>query len=88
RMLGDKDVLFMGHHGVITTASTIAMAFDHLYYLERCAELQILALATQKEVELIPEAHCQPMSDVFWRDMQKYADSHFYSMYRRLRKTQ
>lgn len=31
----------MGHHGVITTASTIAMAFDHLYYLERCAELQV-----------------------------------------------
>ncbi|XP_037783000.1 adducin-related protein C1289.14-like [Penaeus monodon] len=88
RMLGDKDILFMGHHGVISVASTIAMAFDHLYYLERSAELQILALATQKEIELIPEEHCQPMADVFWRDMPKYADAHFYSMYRRLRKTQ
>ncbi|XP_069987406.1 putative aldolase class 2 protein RP493 isoform X2 [Penaeus vannamei] len=88
KVLGSKDVLFMGQHGVLVVAPTVSMAFDHLYYLERCAELQILALATQKEVELIPEAHCQPMSDVFWRDMQKYADAHFYSMYRRLRKTQ
>ncbi|KAK4313341.1 hypothetical protein Pmani_015295 [Petrolisthes manimaculis] len=88
KALGDKDVLFMGHHGVVVVAQSVALAFDNLYYLERAAQVQILAQSTQKEVELLPDDVCQKTSQDFWRDVDKYSKAQFYSMYRRLRQTQ
>lgn len=38
---GDKNTLFMGNHGVVMVAPTVALAFDNLYYLERAAEVQV-----------------------------------------------
>lgn len=87
-VLGDNDVMFMGNHGVLAVASTISVAFDLLYFLERASQIQVLTEAMKKEVQLIPEENCQAMSDDFWNTMQLYADAHFYAMYRRLRKTQ
>ena len=40
-VLGDKEVLFMGNHGIMTVADSVAMAFDSLYYLERVAMFQV-----------------------------------------------
>ena len=51
-----KSVLFMGNHGVIVVGPTIAQAFDELYYLEKACALQVAALATGRELALIPEA--------------------------------
>jgi ribulose-5-phosphate 4-epimerase/fuculose-1-phosphate aldolase len=50
-----KSVLFMGNHGVIVVAPTVAQAFDALYYLEKAAELQVLALSTGRALAVIPE---------------------------------
>ena len=33
KILGDADVLFLGNHGVITAAPTVAQAFDDLYFV-------------------------------------------------------
>jgi ribulose-5-phosphate 4-epimerase/fuculose-1-phosphate aldolase len=44
--MGDKTVLFLGHHGVIVTGPTIAHAYDDLYYLERACMHQVLAMST------------------------------------------
>ncbi len=44
--LGDADILFMRNHGVMVTAPTIAEAWDDLYYLERAAQVQCIAMAT------------------------------------------
>ena len=46
KILGDADVLFLGNHGVITAAPTVAQAFDDLYFVERAAQTQILAMST------------------------------------------
>ena len=43
-MLGDKDVLFMCHHGTLIVAENIHIAFDDLYYLERACMTQLLAM--------------------------------------------
>jgi ribulose-5-phosphate 4-epimerase/fuculose-1-phosphate aldolase len=51
-----KSVLMMGNHGVLVVGSTIAAAFDDLYYLERAAKVQLLALATGRPPAVIPEA--------------------------------
>lgn len=40
-LAGDKDVLLLANHGVLTVAPTISMAFDNLYYLERAALVQV-----------------------------------------------
>lgn len=54
--LGDADLLMMGNHGVLTVAPTVAQAYDDLYFLERVAKTQILALSTgQPLVTLAPE---------------------------------
>lgn len=48
--IGDADIVFMKHHGVLVCAPNIAEAWDDLYYLERACEVQALALATGRRV--------------------------------------
>lgn len=48
--VGDADIIFMKHHGVLVLAPTIAEAWDDLYYLERAAEVQVLAMSTGRKV--------------------------------------
>lgn len=52
---GNKRVLFMGNHGVIVVAPSVARAFDDLYYLEKAAQLQVLALSTGRPLALVSE---------------------------------
>lgn len=55
-ILGDAEVLFLGNHGVMTAASTVAQAFDDLYFLERVAQTQLLAMSSGRPlVQLAPE---------------------------------
>jgi ribulose-5-phosphate 4-epimerase/fuculose-1-phosphate aldolase len=56
RALGPKSVLMMGNHGVLVVGKTIAQAFERLYFLERAAQAQVLALSTGLPLKLIPEA--------------------------------
>ncbi|GLK69881.1 aldolase [Hansschlegelia plantiphila] len=48
--IGDADIVFMKHHGVMVLGPTIAEAWDDLYYLERACEVQTLALSTGRKV--------------------------------------
>ena len=53
--LGDKDVVFMQHHGVIVCGENMAYAFDDLYYLERSCMVQVLAQGTGGKLKRVPE---------------------------------
>lgn len=53
--MGDRPIAFLGHHGVVVTAPTVAKAFDDLYYLERAAQVQTLARMHGKPLRAIPE---------------------------------
>lgn len=55
RALGPKSVLMMGNHGVLVVGKSIAQAFERLYFLERAAQAQVLALSTGRALRLIPE---------------------------------
>jgi ribulose-5-phosphate 4-epimerase/fuculose-1-phosphate aldolase len=55
RALGEKSVLMMGNHGVLAVGKTIPLAFERLYFLERAAQAQVLALSTGRALQLIPE---------------------------------
>ena len=53
--IGEADIVFMKHHGVMVLGRTIAEAWDDLYYLERACEVQCLALATGRPI--VPVSH-------------------------------
>src|SRR5882672_4203214 len=55
RALGDKSVLMMANHGVLVVGNTVPQAFERLYFLERAAQAQVLALSTRRALQLIPE---------------------------------
>jgi ribulose-5-phosphate 4-epimerase/fuculose-1-phosphate aldolase len=55
RALGDKSVLMMGNHGVLVVGHSVAQAFERLYFLERAAQAQVLALSTGRPLRPIPE---------------------------------
>jgi ribulose-5-phosphate 4-epimerase/fuculose-1-phosphate aldolase len=65
--VGDADIVFMKHHGVMVLAPTIAEAWDDLYYLERACQVQCLALSTGRKVvpvdAAIAEATYRQMRD-------------------------
>jgi ribulose-5-phosphate 4-epimerase/fuculose-1-phosphate aldolase len=70
KILDDTDVLFLGNHGVITAAPTVAQAFDDLYFVERAAQTQILAMSTGKPLarlstELIEQVAAQTRYERF-----------------------
>jgi ribulose-5-phosphate 4-epimerase/fuculose-1-phosphate aldolase len=56
RSLGDKSVLMMANHGVLVVGKTVPQAFERLYFLERAAQAQVLALSTGRPLQLIPES--------------------------------
>ena len=43
--LGDKDVMILRNHGLLTCGPTLADAFQEMYQLQRSCEVQIAALA-------------------------------------------
>lgn len=49
--LGDKDIVFLAHHGVLVTGENVAYAFDDLYYLERSCMVQVLAQSTGNKLK-------------------------------------
>ena len=53
--LGDNEVVFMQHHGVIVCGDNVAYAFDDLYYLERSCMVQVLAQSTGATLKRAPE---------------------------------
>ena len=76
-MGADKSVLFMGNHGVIVVGPTVAQAFDELYYLEKACALQLAALATGRELALIPEGMAQRACSQ-WNDYPtRFSELHF-----------
>lgn len=52
--MGDADIIFMKNHGVMVLAPNIAEAWDDLYYLERAAQVQVLAQSTGRAIKAVP----------------------------------
>ncbi len=46
----------MGNHGALVVGRTLPQAFERLYFLERAAQAQLLAMSTGRPLRLIPDA--------------------------------
>ncbi len=55
RVLGDKTILLMPHHGVTVVGPTIEEAFDELAGAERTAMYQITAMQTGRKLRTFPD---------------------------------
>lgn len=53
--MGDANVVFMQHHGVLVCGDNMAYAFDDLYYVERSAMVQVLAQSTGGKLKRVAE---------------------------------
>jgi ribulose-5-phosphate 4-epimerase/fuculose-1-phosphate aldolase len=63
RALGDKDVAFLGNHGVVVCGDRMDYAFNDLYYLERACQAQVLAESTGRKLEPVPEEMARRVSE-------------------------
>ena len=71
-----KSVLFLANHGVVVVGNSVAEAFDELYYLEKAAQLQVLALSTGRELSII-EDEIAALVCKQWLEYPKSAEHHF-----------
>ena len=56
RKVGDKTVIFHAMHGLTTLGATVADAFDNFYFVERWAQLTVLARGMKQTAHRIPDA--------------------------------
>jgi ribulose-5-phosphate 4-epimerase/fuculose-1-phosphate aldolase len=61
----DKKVLFMANHGVVVCGTTVAEAYDLLYFLERACQVQLYAMWTGRKLR-------QVKPDVVTHTLQQY----------------
>ena len=65
--LGNKSVMILRNHGLLTTGPTVADAFMKLYTLESACQLQLMARACGEELQYVPdnilERHAKDLKD-------------------------
>ncbi|WP_226583336.1 class II aldolase/adducin family protein [Acuticoccus sediminis] len=80
---GDHRVLIMGNHGVSVAAPTVAEAFEDLYFLERSAQIYLLALSSGRPLSVMSDALAQKTADG-WLYYRAQAFEHFEHLKRQL----
>lgn len=82
RILGDRKTLMMGNHGVLTTGSSVADAFDTLYHLERACRTLMIAYGSGREIRMLSSEVAAKTARA-WDKVAISADDHF-SEFKRL----
>lgn len=57
--LGNKKVMILRNHGLLTAGRTIPEAFFLMYYLDRSCEVQITAQSSGAKLVILPESVCE-----------------------------
>jgi ribulose-5-phosphate 4-epimerase/fuculose-1-phosphate aldolase len=82
RVLGAKRVMFLANHGVIVVGTSVAEAFDALYYLERACRLQVLARSMGVKFRPVRPEVIRETYKLILADTPKYAGAHFEALKR------
>lgn len=56
RHLGDKDVMILRNHGLLSVGPSVPEAFNRIYGLERACQAQLQAMACNTELNTLPES--------------------------------
>jgi ribulose-5-phosphate 4-epimerase/fuculose-1-phosphate aldolase len=84
--LGNASSLMLACHGVIVTGRNVAQAFTDLYYLERAAQVQVLAETGGHRLRTIPEAVQRATAAQHMQEFAGLAERHFAALRRILDK--
>lgn len=71
------DVFFLAHHGVTVCGSSVAEAFDDLYYLERAARQQLLAFSTGRPLRRLSDEQVAHTARQMSQGRKIQAEEHF-----------
>lgn len=82
--IGDAEIVFMKNHGVMVVGNSAAEAWDDLYYLERAAEAQRLALSTGRPLKLVTPEVARMTYEQMRQGDRESAMLHLESIKRRL----
>jgi len=74
--LGNKSILLMGQHGIMTVGATVAQAFDNLYYFERACETLFTALSSGRELNVASHEVAEKTATQ-WEEYPGLAEKHF-----------
>jgi ribulose-5-phosphate 4-epimerase/fuculose-1-phosphate aldolase len=80
--LGNASSLMMASHGVIVTGRNVAEAFSDLYYLERAAQVQILAGGNGHRLRHVDETVQRHTAQQFMTEFAPWAERHFAALRR------
>jgi ribulose-5-phosphate 4-epimerase/fuculose-1-phosphate aldolase len=84
-LLGNKQIMMMGNHGVLVCAETVAEAYDLSYYLERACRNLVLAYQTGQKLHVMSAAVAEKTAQEWEADSEQF-HSHFAEMKRILDK--
>ena len=79
RLLGNKQIMMMGNHGVLVCASTVAEAFDLTYYLERACRNLCWPIQTGQKLNVMSPAVAEKTAQEWEADRDQF-QSHFAEM--------
>jgi len=65
RALAGRSVLVLRNHGVLVIGQSAAQAFEKLYFFERACQSQLLALASGRRLNLLPQAVVEATAQQF-----------------------
>jgi ribulose-5-phosphate 4-epimerase/fuculose-1-phosphate aldolase len=80
-LMGNKRVMMMGNHGVLVCGSSVAEAYDYLYYLEHACRTLVLAYQTGKPLHVMTPAVAEKTAQEWDADQDQY-HAHFAEMKR------
>jgi len=78
--MGDKQILFLANHGVIVVGTSVERAFDDFYYLERAAQVQVLAMQTGRPLSVMSHEMARLTHEQFGLVEAVNAELHFAAM--------
>lgn len=67
RDIGEKRILILRNHGLLTAGGSIGEAFHHMYFLERACGIQIAAQAGGVALRRPPDEVVAEAATVYWR---------------------
>ena len=76
RLVEDKPILLMRHHGVMAIGPTVAQAFDDLYYFERACSTYLTALQTGRKLRSVSD-RVAARTERQWRHYPDLSEDHF-----------
>lgn len=76
RLMGNKQIMMMGNHGILVCAATVAEAYDLTYYLERSCRNMVLAYQTGQKLHVMAPAVAEKTAQE-WADDREQFIAHF-----------